>query len=252
MEYTRECPICFCGIEYPNASSFNRAVKQNRSCKKCSYTKSANSQRKHTLFERNCPKCDKQLKYSGYHSWWSATKHNRVCVSCSKIGKKMPDGFSKKLSKLMSGRGNPMYGRNHTEKTKGLISVKNKGNKSKTGQIISDVSKLKMRQAVIKRIEKYGTKSRNFNPIACKFIEEYGKQNGYNFQHALNGGEFSVLGYFVDGYDKGKNVVFEYDEPIHNRPSTRKNDILRMNEIKNHLKCIFIRYNEKTKELKEF
>ena len=86
-------------------------------------------------------------------------------------------------------------------------------------------------------------------------MDEYGKQNGYNFQHAMNGGEYHVKGmrYFLDGYDKEKNVVFEYDEKKHyTRGNLKEKDIRRMNEIKNHLKCKFLRYNEKTKELKEY
>ena len=46
----------------------------------------------------------------------------------------------------------------------------------------------------------------NFNSNACKIIDEYGNKNGYNFQHAMNGGEFYIkeLGYWVDGYDREK------------------------------------------------
>jgi len=34
-------------------------------------------------------------------------------------------------------------------------------------------------------------------------------------QHAENGGEFEVAGYYLDGYDKNLNIAFEYDEPGH-------------------------------------
>jgi hypothetical protein len=89
----------------------------------------------------------------------------------------------------------------------------------------------------------------NFNPTACYIIEEYGKQNGYDFQHALNGGEFYIkeLGYWVDGYDKNKNVIVEYQEKHHLTPKYIKKDKKRREEIKKILnsKIIFIYYDNK-------
>jgi len=89
----------------------------------------------------------------------------------------------------------------------------------------------------------------NYNPEACKLIDEYGKENNYNFQHAENGGEFHVsgLGYWVDGYDKEKNVVIEIDESFHfdNDGNLKERDIIRQKEIIKHLKCEFIRLRSK-------
>jgi len=60
-------------------------------------------------------------------------------------------------------------------------------------------------------------------------------------------------GYFVDGYDSDKNVVFEYDESAHYfGGKLRQSDVDRMREIKNVLGCKFIRYNEKTETLTEY
>ena len=84
-----------------------------------------------------------------------------------------------------------------------------------------------------------------YNSNACRVIEEYGKMFEYNFQHAENGGEYHIkeLGYFVDGYDKDKNVVIEVDEEHHfdidgNLLEKDKN---RQQEIENYLDCKFIR-----------
>ena len=123
-------------------------------------------------------------------------------------------------------------------------------------RFISKKTKRKLRLSAIKRISKQvfngGQLQPSFNKGACEFIEEYGKQHGYNFQHAMNGGEFHIkeLGYWVDGYDKKKNVVIEYDEMGHSYQ--KEKDIHRMNEIKQHLDCKFIRYNEKLNEVKEY
>ena len=83
-----------------------------------------------------------------------------------------------------------------------------------------------------------------YNPVACQKIDEYGKQHGYNFQHAENGGEFYVkaLGYWIDGYDKEKNIAVEFYEKAHQRKKER--DAHRKKEIIEHLGCKFIELKE--------
>lgn len=84
-----------------------------------------------------------------------------------------------------------------------------------------------------------------YNPKSIPIIETYGKLNGYNFQHAENGGEFRVpnLGYFLDGYDPITNVAIEIDEGHHfdSNGSLSQKDIQRQKEIEESLGCKFIR-----------
>lgn len=116
-------------------------------------------------------------------------------------------------------------------------------------RILDDNTIKKMRISAIKRIEKHKLNKEQlipgFNPDACKIIEDYGKENSYNFQHAMNGGEYHIkeLGYWVDGYDKDKNVVIEIDEKRHfnKNGKLKQKDIKRMDEIKQFLNCKFIR-----------
>lgn len=250
MEYTRNCPECGNEISYNQKGNFNRAVRENRRCRSCS-SRQVNSHKKILSFDRNCTECGKPLVYKSYHAWWWAKKQNQKCISCSKKGRILPDWVRKKISKVTKGSKNPMYGRHHTEETKRKISLKNLGNKSKIGQIADEQSKQKMRLAVANRIEKYGKRKQGFNPIACEFLDTL---TDYSFIHALNGKEFLHNGYFADGYDAQKNVWIEYDEPRHyNKDGTLKQkDVRRMMEIKKSLGCKFLRYNEKTKELKEW
>lgn len=249
MTYQRNCPNCNKDIFYKLKGDYNRAVKENRKCKICGYK--TRPSKKITNFSRNCPKCNNPLSYKSYFTWYWAKKHNQLCRRCIKLGKVMPVGFSEKISKIVSGKGNPMYGKHHTEETKKIISLKNTGNKSKTGQTSTEESKNKMRIAFSDRIKKYGKHKRGFNPVACNYLSSL---NQYSFRHALNGGEFCFKGYFADGYDAKKNVWIEYDEPRHyNKDGTLKQkDIRRMLEIKKSLGCKFLRYNEKLKELKEW
>ena len=104
----------------------------------------------------------------------------------------------------------------------------------------------KIRLSTIKRRDLlYGNCYPNYNSKACRMIDEYGKENDYNFQHAENGGEYHIkeLGYWVDGYDKEKNVVIEIDENAHfdKDGNLKEKDVLRQKEITDFLSCDFIR-----------
>jgi len=92
-----------------------------------------------------------------------------------------------------------MYGKhlNHSEETKIKISRKMKGRVSPTkGMKFSNETRLKMRLSRIKQIQedKFNGNQMfpSYNKNACKIIEKYGKENGYNFQHVMNGGEFYI------------------------------------------------------------
>lgn len=82
-----------------------------------------------------------------------------------------------------------------------------------------------------------------------KFIEELNKEKGWNLQHGYNQGEFEVGGYFLDGYDKEKNIAFEYDEPYHyinwSKNILKEKDLKRQEFIIKKLNCAFYRYNER-------
>lgn len=146
------------------------------------------------------------------------------------------DGYKNRKSK-------GKYQPRHTVETKIKMSHSHMGKKRTESQ------KINYRIAAIKRIEKNkflgSNVVTNFNPYACKLIDEYGEKMGYNFRHALNGGEHHIkeLGYFVDGYDIEKNIVIEVDEHHHFDVygNLRKKDVLRQTLIQSHLKCQFIR-----------
>jgi hypothetical protein len=234
----------------------------------------------HNKWIRKCPKCRKRLKYSYRSGLCRALKNKSLCKSCkTKIRANNPkektrlsfiaknriisNETRKKLSALFVGKNNPMYGKSghlnpfygkhHSQETKkklGELSIKvNTGRKHSTETI-----KL-WRKLAIERKKKLGIYDNKpfYNPIACKFIDTYNKQNGYNFQHAENGGEYYIeeLNYWLDGYDKGKNTIFEYNEPHHYdiNGNLREKDIRRLNEIKKLLICKVIIYNGKSKSI---
>lgn len=232
------------------------------------------------LYTKKCSKCKKRMCYSNKGNLTLSIKRNSLCMNCSQIGRKVSEETKKKLSLLGMGKKisneckekirltklgnkNPMYGKpfpfrgkTHTEEAISKISTWHKNcignNHPMFGRKHNEITKEKMRLAVIKRIKKLGIKNRSFNHLACLFIDKFGKENGYDFQHAQNGGEVEILGYFIDGYDKNKNIIFEYDEPRHYyvNGDLKIKDIKRQNDIINKINPTrFIRYNEKENKI---
>lgn len=96
----------------------------------------------------------------------------------------------------------------------------------------------RMRESAIKRVQRQHGTMISYNPKSISIIEQYGEDNGYNFQHAENGGEVEICGYLVDGYDEKHNVVVEYYEKHHDRRIQK--DLERQLNIMNELKCEFV------------
>lgn len=88
-----------------------------------------------------------------------------------------------------------------------------------------------------------GQVSPRYNKSSISILKSKAIELGItDLQHAENGGEFQVLGYFVDGYSKEKNIVIEYDEPHHfKNGKLRDKDIQRQKEIEEFLGCKFVR-----------
>lgn len=216
------------------------------------------------MYIRKCPNCKKEIIYKKKRYCDDAEKNNRKCRYCwmnsedyrqkiSKVhkGKILTDEIKEKMRKSKLGRKrmpfseewklkikNGHLGKKHSEETKKKIGIANKN--------CSDETRLKLRKARIKQIQKDkfdGNQiSPSFNKDACKIIDEYGKNHGYNFQHAMNGGEHFIpeLGYWVDGYDKNKNVVIEYYEKFHSWGKHKIKTEYRQKQIINFLKCKFV------------
>ena len=209
---------------------------------------------KEKKFSRTCPNCNNLV----YHTEkWVRNKmecNNVPCLLCSSKNK-MTEEVKKKigisnskykrtdqqklyLKNLFSGSNHPQYGISQSKERRIKISKRLKGIKR------SEETKQKLREIRANQIINMGG-GPMYNPKACKFIDKLNKERGWNLQHTLNGGEYCFLGYFVDGYDKKKNIVFEYDEPKHEYQRWKDKDIKRQIQIINRLHCKFFRYSEK-------
>ena len=221
--------------------------------------------RKHT--EETKIKISKTAKEKGFGLWMigkKASDETKAKLSKIKMGHTVSEDTRKKISLANSGEKNGFYGKTHSDTYKTILrenisvvrknvhtpQANEKRRLSVIGKKTSAETKRKMRISIIKFIKnKNGSICPMHNINACKYLDNLSKNKNWDLQHALNGGEFyiSELGYFVDGYDLNKNIVVEYDEPLHyDRNGMLKNkDIIRQNEIINHLRCQFFRYNEK-------
>jgi hypothetical protein len=273
ISWERICPKCKKNIKYKTSCGYYKSKNNNSICKNCQLS----SQKMKPPFERSCPKCKIKIIYKTYTGKVSAEKRNVLCNSCyyKSIRKyQTPDKLVRncpKCNKIIEyNRSKYLCNNRHNYLNavklnswcyvcNGTFRNPMKGNKRlgkdnpNYGKIWNDEQRKIARINTINSLIKKGItgKSVNHNPTACKFIDKLNKERGWNLQHALNGGEAEIIGYRLDGYDKEKNIAFEYDEPRHNYPSRKQKDVERMNEIKNHLQCKFFRYDEKTKELKE-
>jgi hypothetical protein len=197
-------------------------------------------------WKRKCPNCGKDIFHTknNHRNWFE--KKKSLCKSCSKIGKYVgrivSDEHREKISKKLKGK---------TPKNIELLLANN------YNRVISDATRNKMRDSRIAYLKRTNTYYYpNFNLKACEYFDRLNKEMGWNGQYATNGKEYEIGNgkYFIDFYDKERNIVVEYDEPHHYlRDGTlRKSDIQRMNEIKKSLQCRFLRYSVHQKKLKEY
>jgi hypothetical protein len=235
---------CQCGnlVTYTTQKACNYAKKHVSRCKKCRRVGTTHnpetrqylaSIRKGTLLSHETKQKIGDA-HRGERSVWFGRHHtneSKQKMSISHTGKTFSPEHSAKIAKANTGK-------HHT------AEYKKKASERLKGRVVSSETCVKMRQAAIRRvIEQFGTTS--YNKDACAFIDDLNDKLGWNLQHALNGGEKEICGYLVDGYDKSKNIVFEYDESQHFTfdGKLRVKDIIRQNNIISSLKCEFYRYD---------
>ena len=141
----------------------------------------------------------------------------------------------------------PVYGRKHSDEAKEKMRVatakyntnpdyrhkmslallgKNKG------QVRSYETKLKMRVAILKRLEELEIPQME-DRGARAFFDNINKL-GYDFKPK----RFINIGYAADGYDEQKHIWYEFDTPYHNVLSQQKKDSVRQANIIRHFETI--------------
>jgi len=219
--------------------------------------------------KRNCPKCNKEITYSRKDGVVRANKENRLCYECTmssaNIKNKISLGMKRaykndptilqRMSEKLKGRKlSESHIKNRTISQTGLKrtdKTRKKISESQIGKKVSQETRAKQSISAIKRLKKYKLYNKpNFNPKACEFIDRLNNNMGFNLKHALNGGEVWLNGFYPDGYDKDRNIIFEYDEKWHNSSKLKEKDLKRQEKLINEIKpSKFIRYDENNNKL---
>lgn len=228
-------------------------------------------------WEKSCPKCGKTQVYSSWDSLRNVIRKNTICNSCRASTKKIipPNGVWKRVCRLCSDdmiyscrcsfntgeRTNAICRKCSTKisakyadkscfqtdeyRTKMSNALKSVRNTDRYGEGF----RRKCRENKQKQIQQQGIQ-RTYNPAACNFINQFNLKFGTKLQHGMNGGECQFIGYSLDGYDKERNAIFEYDEPKHNILSVRQKDDERQRRLIDYLHpSHFWRYDEKHNRL---
>lgn len=268
IQWHKFCPLCGAIQCYSTKYSVRYAIEKNTICKSC-----AMKERQFTKeWKKNISKAKIGTKMSAetkkklskkQEEYWSNPK-NRKKHSQKLIGIIKTREWRKNLSESLKG---------HivTKETKFKISEKNKDKipwnkgKSRTVECCGKISKtLKGRKRTLGSRKKqritniknrkslYSNCYPNYNPKACKLFETLNENNGWNLQHAENGGEFHIkeLGYWVDAIDFKNKIIIEYDEKKHfKNGKLKEKDIIRQQEIEElYPNFKFIRINENKDE----
>lgn len=230
---------CNCGREFETKSSLNSHA---RFCKE--YIKVPKKVSKYKIDE-NLYKCECNKEFNNYQSLNAHFSHCKI--HCNYLGKKVTNYHK-----------GTMYWENKTDteikeiynKRKETIRKKYNNGELKPSFLNkhhTEEFKDKLRSIRSAKYQEKGGRM-NFSEKACNYMNSLNEKYNWNLQHALNGGEILCLGYWLDGYDKDLNIVFEYDEPKHYKDIEnnilRDIDIKRQNKIIKELHCRFFRYNE--------
>jgi hypothetical protein len=232
MEDLKKCKIC--GFETKSNNGFGSHVKQNHKMNTKEYydTYVLNGEKV------KCKQCDNEASFYNI-----AKGYREHCgKSCSKKVQPNAVGWthSKREDYVVWNKGKPM---SEEYKKNWLNSVKNTRWRANDEDIIN-----KLRLAFIKNLKEI---NKSFHPPyskrGCEYFNKLMEDTGIKIQHAENGGEFYIkeLGYWVDGYDKENNIVYEWDDKRHyiNNELLDK-DKNRQRRIEDFLKCKFIRIKE--------
>lgn len=230
------------------------------------------------IWKKNCPKCGEEQFYSSYNSLRLAKLKNTMCNPCrASVKKIIPENgvwkrICKKCGKEMTYSCRRSFNIGKRTNSKCRKCAIKESSKTKDYSWMRNVDyrmKISNSMKLIRKSDRYGESFKekcrknkakwvsmgvgskpNYNRNACQFINALNQRFGWTLQHAENGGEISIGGFFVDGYDLLKNIVFEYDEPKHHTLSHEKKDRIKQKVIITKINpLLFLRYDEKNKKL---
>lgn len=242
MEFSRKCPDCNELIFYKTKKSFDVGIVKNTFCRKCIF-KGNRSCRYGVKLTEEQRKISSVSWFKKGHRPLIADLHKDRTIEdiygydrANVIRKKRSDGLLEAYKQVerRDYKRECYYNRNMQD-----VNI---------GRKHSEETKRKQRLRTIERLFSInGNYHPPYNEKACQYFDKLMMETDSYIQHALNGGEYHILdlGYWVDGYDKDHNIVYEFDEKNHYRDGELlEKDKFRQKEIEEFLKCKFIRIKE--------
>lgn len=194
-------------------------------------------------FSKHCPICNSKMTYIHKCHLNESIRKNRMCKNCK---------INLSIGTIPPNKGVPC-----SEETKLKIgassSIKNKerySNEEERKKTSLFVKKAMHRPEIRKKHLEGLLRSKWIKVRTDKGqLELIEKRNrlGFNFEPNYQVKTDSDL-FYVDGYDKEKNVVLEYDSKYHLRKTQKEKDLIRQHKIINILKPNkFWRFNSESK-----
>lgn len=200
-------------------------------------------------YTRRCPLCNKVLYYSRNFSRNSADKKGSICPSCSNKGENNPMFGKKRIGCFL--------GKRHS------IMTRQKMSKSSSHKPLSEKIKKKISESVKVAMHRPDVRKRCLDSLSktkylkvktdvgqLELIEKWNRM-GFNLKP-----NYQVLTntdlFYIDGYDKEKNVVLEYDGKYHQKCEQKQKDLIRQQKIIDALKPKrFWRYDSVNKQFRD-
>ena len=194
---------------------------------------------------RMCPICGDEIVYVVYFNWWRAKKENRMCKKCAFLHRKKTTFFKK---------GHP----NLCVKPESLKKISEFHRKRyadpEERKKTSEIMKLVMHKPDIRRKHLNALHQSKWIKVKTDKgqIELIEKWNRLGFNFELNYQlKIDENLFYLDGYDKERNVVLEYDSKYHNKIYQKQKDLIRQEKIVSILSPKkFWRYNSVEKVFK--
>jgi len=152
----------------------------------------------------------------------------------------MSDEQKTKISVTLTGSVSPNKGKKADRTLRNKLSNAHKGYKWAAD------SKRKLRESVVNRLKELKIAPR-IDRGATECFDQLNKM-GYNIIHPNI--HIDTMGYFVDGYDSIRHIIFEFDTPTHLAPRYADKDMIRQRNIIGYFNSIgkplngFIRIND--------
>jgi hypothetical protein len=203
---------------------------------------------------RICPSCNSALEHKGKYSKSISARRcrdNVFCHSCSSIGKYHSVSSKEKIS--ISKRGKSLsiehrksiskshIGKIVSEKTKNKMSQYKKNIYKNPIELDNLSKKMKevmrrpdVRKKHIEALHKSKWLKVKTDKGQLELLEKWNKL-GFDFIPNYQVKTHQDL-FYVDGYDKEKNVILEYDSKYHNKLGQKEKDLIRQQKIIDILK----------------